>query len=162
MLDSSQSPKIKIGWREWAQLPDLGLPAVKFKTDTGARTSALHATDIDYFQRDSRDWVRFNTQPVQHQPNFFVACEALLLERRVVTNSGGQQETRPVIKTRLVVGDKTWQIKLTLTNRERMKFRMLLGRRAMTHRCLVDPSASYLQGRLDPFVLYSDLSSTQP
>lgn len=142
------SSLLTIGWREWAQLPDLGLTAIKFKTDTGARTSALHAVDIHHFTTKGEEWVRFNTQPIQGNTQLAIACEARVVDIRTITNSGGQQETRPVIETSLMVGKQSWQIKLTLTNRAKMKFRMLLGRRAMLHHCCVDPSRSYLNGRL--------------
>lgn len=146
-MKESANSLLKIGWREWAQLPELGIKALKFKTDTGARTSALHAMNIEYFNRNGKEWVRFTTQPHQKNRRAPITCEAPIFDTRTVTNSGGQRETRPVIETTLVVGEKTWQIRLTLTNRERMKFRMLLGRRAMTKHCWVDPTLSYVNGR---------------
>jgi len=138
---------LTIGWREWAQLPDLGIAVIKFKTDTGARTSALHATDIEYFNQNGEKWVRFTTAPEQGHRSKQITCETPIFDTRTVTNSGGQRETRPVIETTLAVGDHAWLIRLTLTNRERMKFRMLLGRRAMTKHCWVDPSRSFLNGK---------------
>ena len=138
---------ITIGWREWIDLPELGLEAIKVKVDTGARTSALHAYHIELFNRDGRAWVRFVTQPEQYNPARTVKCEAALKDIRYITNSGGQREERYVIETQLNLGGKQWPIELTLTNRRKMKFRMLLGRHAMRNQLLVDPGKSYMTGR---------------
>lgn len=133
-----------VGWREWAALPELGIAAVKMKVDTGARTSALHAFKVDIFRRGGNDWVRFAIHPFQDS-DLVRECEAPLLDRRVVSDSGGHREQRPVIRTLLVLGEQRWPIEVTLTDRETMTFRMLLGRTAMRN-LVVHPNASFLLG----------------
>ena len=135
-----------VGWREWVRLPDLGDFSVKAKVDTGARTSAIHAFDIESFVRDGQEWVTFELHPVQHRRNPKVAVEAVIKEHRRVRSSNGTTELRPVISTTLVVGGTVFSADLTLTNRDEMGFRMLLGRSALKRRFLVDPSRSFHRG----------------
>lgn len=128
-------------------LPELGLPAIKAKIDTGARTSALHAFLIERYQQQGQDRLRFHMHPIQRQTKTVVVCDALLKEEREVTDSGGHTELRYVIDTILHVGTDSWPIEVTLTNRDNMRFRMLIGRQAMNNHLLVNPVASYLQGK---------------
>jgi hypothetical protein len=134
-----------IGWREWVALPELGVHAIKAKVDTGARSSALHAFELERFEREGIAMVRFQAHPMQRDDRHIVTVEAVLLEERMVRNSGGQEELRPVIETKVQIGSQSWAIELTLTNRDQMGFRMLLGRQAVRRRYWVDPGHSYLQ-----------------
>ena len=137
-----------IGWREWLLLPDLEINKIKAKVDTGAKTSALHAFDIEYFDRDDHLlMVRFKVHPRQRDTAFMVEATAPVLGMRDVRNSGGGIQQRPVISTTVALGQQQWPIELTLTNRDVMGFRMLLGREAIRHRFLIDPGGSYLLGR---------------
>ncbi len=135
---------IKIGWREWVALPDLGIHAVKAKIDTGARTSALHAVDIERFIKDGEDWISFLTYPRQRDTSNAIRCEARVFDDRIVRDSGGHEALRPTIFTHINMGGTIWPIEMTLANRERMRFRMLIGRTTMADRCLIDPSQSFL------------------
>ncbi len=133
-----------IGWREQLALPDLGIPEVKAKIDTGARSSALHAFDVETFERDGKPMVRFKVHPYQRDAQRTVTAEAELIDQRQVRNSGGQAQVRPVIETTVELNGYTFPIELTLTNRDAMGFRMLLGRQAVRRRFLVDAGKSFL------------------
>ena len=135
-----------IGWREWLALPQLGIPAIKAKIDTGARTSALHTFSLEEFATAGQRMVRFGIHPLQKRKDIAVFCEAPVLERRRVKDSGGHIERRYVIETRVAMKNEVWRIHITLTNRDSMLFRMLLGRTAMRGRALVDPARSFLVG----------------
>ena len=133
-----------LGWREWLGLPDLGIDKIKAKIDTGARTSALHAHFVEPFERDGQSWVRFGIHPLQKNNTLTVTCEALVKDQRQVRDSGGHVEMRYVIETTIVVGAQSILAELTLTDRDSMKFRMLLGRTALRGHFLVDSNSNYL------------------
>lgn len=137
-----------IGWREWLALPDLGLPAIKAKIDTGARTSALHAYFVEPFDKGGVEHVRFGIHPLQKRTDIEVVCEAPVADRRWVSDSGGHRELRYVIEAPVHMGGEVWPVEITLTSRDSMLFRMLLGRTAIKGRLIVDPERSYVAGKL--------------
>lgn len=139
-----------VGWREHVGLPELGIPRLVCKVDTGARTSSLHAFAWERFVRDGVDHVRFGVHPRRRDEVTEVWCEAQVVGERTVTNTGGLAELRPLIRTALHLGDRVWTIEINLTDRSTMGYRMLLGRTAMRERLWVDPSVSYQQGRPRP------------
>ena len=153
----AQPEQLIIGWREWVSLPQLGLPAVKAKVDTGARTSAIHARDIKRVKRDGgQDWVEFTVQPIQRDASIERRCEAPLLDIRRVTDSGGHAADRFFIATELQLGTLSRTIEITLSQRDDMLFRMLLGRTAMVPGIQVDPSQSFTLGRVSARLLYAE------
>ena len=137
--------KQNIGWKEWCQLPELNIPVIKAKIDTGARTSALHASHIIPFQKNGDTYVRFRVYPIQNTRKIMRTCEAKVIDYRTVKNSGGQTENRYVIQTPIILGKKTWLIDITLTNRSLLRFRMLIGRQAIKTGFLLDPGKVYQQ-----------------
>lgn len=151
-MSDQRRERLTLGWREWVGLPELGLSRIKAKIDTGARTSALHAFEIDLFMKDDQEWARFRIHPKQRRTDIEVICEALVKDRRTVRDSGGHEEQRTVIETPIEIGEHRWTIEVTLTSRDDMLFRMLLGRSAMRDRALVDPSRSYVASRRRPRV----------
>lgn len=136
-----------VGWREWVALPGLGIPALKAKVDTGARTSALHAYMVEPFTEHGRERVRFGLRPLRKRPDIEILCEADIYDRRIVSDSGGHREERYIIRTPLLLGNSQWDIEISLTNRDTMLFRMLLGRTAMSGRLAIDPGQSYCTGK---------------
>lgn len=145
-MAGNNAKTLTLGWREWVQLPELGLDSIKAKVDTGARTSALHAFEVSPFEEDGRPCVEFKMHPNQRDRDTVVVCRADIKDERVVRDSGGHQEKRWVIETPVCIGDRCWPIELTLTSRDDMLFRMLLGRTAMRGRAVVNPAKSYLTG----------------
>lgn len=135
-----------IGWREWVCLPGLGISHLKAKIDTGARTSCLHAFELQQYHIDGQLMVSFGIHPMQGNLEEKIYCEAPVYDDRLVTDSGGHAENRLVIISDIIIGDQQWPIEMTLTNRDTMKFRMLLGRTGLKDHFLVVPDASYLTG----------------
>jgi hypothetical protein len=132
-----------IGWREWVALPDLGIDRIKAKVDTGARTSSLHASAVEEFDKDGVTWVRFDVHPLQRSKGRRVSTAAAVLEYRSVRSSSGAASIRPVILTRITLLGITYEVELTLAQRDQMGFRMLLGREAFRRRFLVDAGNSF-------------------
>ena len=147
IVQDSLDNKILLGWREWVSMPELGIPAIKAKVDTGARTSSLHAFQVETFEEDGRRKVRFGIHPLQKREDVTLWCETEVIDHRRVSDSGGHREMRYVIHTPVRLGSLLWNVEVTLTDRETMQFRMLLGRTAMVGRFTVDPESSYLMGR---------------
>ncbi|MCG9683437.1 ATP-dependent zinc protease [Vibrio sp. Isolate23] len=141
MLDGN---KVVVGWREWVSLPQLGIERIKAKVDTGARTSCLHTFSIEEFRKSHQAWVRFWVHPHQADEQTVVQCESPVVDQRLVRDSGGHQTQRYVIETLLVAGELSFPIEMTLTPRDDMKFRMLLGRTSLATNILVDPASSFL------------------
>lgn len=136
-----------IGWREWVSMPDLGVAEIKAKVDTGADNSSLHAYNIERFEREGAAFVRFDVHPRQRKSKPVINCEAAVVKERTVKNPGGRSETRPVIRTTLIVAGVEVEALVNLTTRDEMTFRMLLGRRTMRRNFIVDPGRSYLGAR---------------
>jgi len=148
-MESEQTLKAKriltpIGWREWVGLPGLGIEKIKAKIDTGARTSALHAFSLKPYIENGKNKISFDIHPLQHDTSIIITCVADVVDKRLVTDSGGHEEERYVIETLISLGGQIWPIEITLTEREDMLFRMLLGRRALRKRFLINPARSFL------------------
>ena len=140
----SKRPKLIAGWREWAQLPDLGVKQIKVKLDTGARTSSLHAFDLSTFTQMGEDWVRFDIHPFQENATITQTCMSPVVDYRWITSSTGHKQKRFIIQTTLQIGEFSALIELSLAKRDEMGFGMLIGRMALKRRILVDPSHSFL------------------
>lgn len=143
-------PPLVIGACEWVAMPALGIAAVRARVDTGARSCALHASDQTMFKRAGKDWVSFQVHMGFERAQRSISCEALLLDMRQVKNTSGEIEERFTIHTPIVIGSHRWNVDITLTNRERMRYRMLLGRAAMKDHAIVYPARTFLQGKPDP------------
>ena len=139
-----------IGWREYVALPQLNIERIKAKIDTGARSSALHAFNIRELSVEEKKIIRFQVHPLQRDSKVTITAEAELLEYRKIRNSGGIAQLRPIIKTNIEVGEQIWAIELSLTDRDVMGFRMLLGRQGVRNKFLVDPGRSFIQSRRKP------------
>jgi hypothetical protein len=137
-----------IGWREWISLPDLGIQRIKAKIDTGARTSALHAFSLRPFNDNGINQIRFDIHPFQNNTDEVITCVADVVDKRLVTDSGGHEEERYVIMTPITIAGQTWAIEITLSERENMLFRMLLGRSALRKRFMVNPARSFVTTRI--------------
>ncbi len=142
-------PFLIVGWKEWVALPNLDVPAVKVKIDTGAATSSIHAYEIEYFRKNKKTYVRFHLHPIQKNKKIDIPCVAELIDKRDVKSSSGQTQVRPVIKTTLRIGSYEWEIELNLTNRDSMGMRMLLGREALKNRMLVNSASKFIHGNID-------------
>lgn len=141
--------KIVIGKEEWCALPELGLPSIKARVDSGAKTSSLHAFNIHSFEEDGKKYVHFDIHPIQNNRKIVQSCRGMVVDRRDVKSSSGEKEKRHVIKTPITLGEETWDIEVTLTNRDSMGYRMLIGREAMKERVLIDPDSSFCLGKLE-------------
>lgn len=139
----------EIGWEEWINLPSLNIPAIRVKVDTGAKTSVLHAKHIEIFKVKKKKHVRFEVSPLPEKPNLTISCSAPVIDKRKVTSSNGESENRYIIRTTLILGTKDWEADISLTDRESMQFRMLLGRSALDPEMIVHPTESLLLGDLD-------------
>jgi hypothetical protein len=139
-------PSMIIGWREYVSLPDLGVEQISAKIDSGARTSCLHAMNIEEFYKGDDLYVRFATQPKRKDTKFEVTCEAQVKEKRIVKSSNGTESKRYVIVTNVQMGNYKWPVEMTLTGRKKMTYKMLFGRTSMGVDFLINPTHSYLQG----------------
>ena len=143
----SSRPVVRAGWREWVGLPDLGVEHIKAKLDTGARSSALHAFDLEEFERDGISWVRFSVHPWQESAEDSHTVELPIHDRRTIRSSTGHVQQRYVVRMRLQLLDRTFPIEVTLARRDAMGFRLLIGREALRRGFVVDSGSSFLGGR---------------
>lgn len=150
-----------IGWREWLALPELGIPCIKTKVDTGARTSAIHTHSIEIMQENNKEYVLFKVHPLQKRTDISIDCKAEVIDKRMVRDSGGHAEERYFINTMIRYAGKEWRSDFSLTNREGMLFRMLLGRNSIvTGGFKVDPSRSFVAGKELVSIYKSRLTGT--
>lgn len=137
-----------IGNQEWCAFPELGIPAIKARVDSGAKTSSIHAFNISAKKVGGRDWVTFEIHPLQKNDKTLIRCECPVVDQRDVKSSSGTSETRYVISTPISLGDSVWDVQLTLSDRDAMGYRMLLGREAMNGRLIIDPSMNCVLGKI--------------
>ena len=145
-----------IGNQEWCAFPELGISAIKARVDSGAKTSSIHAFNIRSFSKDDADWVSFEVHPVQRNDKILMRCECPIVDRRDVKSSSGESETRYVIHTPISLDSEVWDIEVTLTDRDAMGYRMLLGREAMNGRLIIDPSKRCVLGKVSTKKIYKD------
>ncbi|MFK7937958.1 MAG: 30S ribosomal protein S6--L-glutamate ligase [Roseovarius sp.] len=163
MTDDTQAKDLQLGWEEWIGLPDLGVPALRAKVDTGARTSALHAFDIETFGSAAKPKVRFTVHPIPGRDDLVIPCSAPLIDRREVVSSNGEKESRYVIESTLEVAGQKWPIEITLTNRATMTNRMLLGRQALRDNISINATERFQQPELNYDVYHtSKMRAAQP
>ncbi len=137
-----------VGWREWVALPELGIERLQCKVDTGAKNSALHAFEVDEFQRDGERWVRFYIHIDEDDLSKVQVCEAKVQDVRAVTDSSGNVSERYFIESDVQIGEQCFKIAISLTSRDTMAFKMLLGRTALREgHFVVAPHQSFLQGK---------------
>jgi len=146
-VSSQPAPNMIIGACEWVALPALGIKSLRARVDTGAKSCSLHASDIEQFEQDGQDRVRFGVHLGYPEPVRVQHCECELLGIKTVRSTSGESEKRFTIRTDLVIGHTQWPVDITLSNRDRMRYRMLLGRIAMKNHCLVYPARTFLQGQ---------------
>ena len=137
-----------IGCEEWCSFPELDIPAIKARVDSGAKTSSIQASNVKLFLKDLEEWVKFEVNPLQDNRSISIQCQAKIADKRMVRSSSGIAEVRIVIKKNVKIGDDVFEIEMTLANRETMEYRMLLGREALVGRYIVNPSESFTQGGL--------------
>jgi len=147
-LSKERTQKLKVGWQEWCALPAFHIPAIKAKIDTGAKTSAIHAFDIKPFHHHGCLYVRFALCPLQADQDILRMCSAEVIDQRWIMSSNGHKENRFVIQTSISMAEKTWDLELTLSDRDPLKFRLLLGRAALAERVVIDPSKRLCLGKL--------------
>ena len=143
----TKAEKQILGWREWVAFPELGVEKIKAKIDTGAKTSSIHAYRIREIEQDGDAYLEFFLHPVQRRKKPEIKCRARLVDKRTVTSSNGSSQHRYVVETNLRIGEKAYPVELTLTDRDEMSFRVLIGREALRDRFVVDPGKSYQMGR---------------
>lgn len=136
-----------VGWREWVGLPSVGLDWLKAKVDTGAQTSSLHAFGVEEVTRGGEPWVRFEIHPLQRSARDAVTVELPVHDRRRVRSSNGQAQWRYVVLMQLRLLDEVITAEVTLTRRDAMGYRMLIGREALAQGFVVDSAASYVGGQ---------------
>ena len=152
-MKTSLSNLTAVGWREWVSFCDWQIDYIKVKVDTGARTSSIHVSNLEYFDKDNQTWIRFLVHPWQENSKDSVSVESRVISQKEVRSSSGCLELRPVVRTTLIVAGQKIQADLTLTNRSQMGFRMLLGREALRKGFLVIPGQSYLGGKPDRSII---------
>jgi len=144
MKKKLKKQRLVAGWREWAQLPELGVDYIKVKIDTGAKTSSLHAFQLSTVTHSGQDYVKFDIHPIQDNDTIIYTCISPIVDYRWITSSTGHRQQRFIIETQLKIGDYASLVQLSLANRDEMGFRMLIGRAALKKEVLVDPAHSFL------------------